>query len=286
MKWLDERESDTLFIRHRITESVHKERSAFQEIEVVDTVDFGRILLLDGVIQTSVRDEFIYHEMLAHVPLFTHPKPERVLVIGGGDGGTVREVLKHPSVRHVHLVEIDERVIEVSREYLPEISCGLSDRRVKITVGDGVEYMSQVKAGYDVILVDAPDPAGPAEGLFTLDFYKDARRALRKDGVLSAQTESPFLQPDLVNEVYACISKAFPVCKLYLAQVPTYSVGLWSFSLALLRPELLGKHRKPGKGFKSRYYNAAIHDAAFALPQFVIDQLGLDADKEEQKSIG
>lgn len=286
MRWLDERESDSLYIRHRVVNSVHKERSQYQEIEVVDTVDFGRILLLDGVIQTSIRDEFIYHEMLAHVPLFTHPKPERVLVIGGGDGGTVREVLKHPSVRQVHLVEIDERVVEVSKEYLPEISCGLSDRRVKVTIGDGIEYVSQVKGAYDAILVDAPDPEGPAEGLFTRGFYTNVRRALRKDGVVAAQTESPFLMPDLVTEIYDCIAGTFPACQLYVAQIPTYSVGLWSFALATLRPEFLVKHRKPGKSFASRYYNADIHDAAFALPQFVLDQLGIKDGDEAAKSIG
>lgn len=284
MRWLDERESDSLFIRHRVVQSVHKERSKYQEIEVVDTVDFGRMLLLDGVIQTSIRDEFIYHEMLAHVPLFSHPKPERVLVIGGGDGGTVREVLRHPGVRQVHLVEIDERVIEVSKEYLPQISCGLSDRRVKVTVGDGIEYVSQIKGLYDVILVDAPDPEGPAEGLFTADFYANARRALRKDGLLAAQTESPFTQPQLVMDIYDCISGAFPACKLYTAQIPTYSVGLWSFALALTRPEMLGKHRRPAKGFGTRYYNAQIHDAAFALPQFVVDQLQPPGG-EQSKSI-
>lgn len=286
MKWLDERESDTLFIRHRITRSVHKERSAYQDIEVVDTVDFGRVLLLDGVIQTSIRDEFIYHEMLAHVPLFTHPKPERVLIIGGGDGGIVREALKHPSVRHIHLVEIDERVTHVARRFLPEISCGLDDRRVKVTFDDGIEYVAQCNSAYDVILVDAPDPEGPAVGLFTHEFYKNARRALRKDGILAAQTESPFLQPDLVNDIHACISQAFPMCKLYTAQIPTYSVGLWSFALALLRPELLEKHRRPPHGFKSRYYTHQVHAAAFALPRFVLDQLGIAQGVDQTKSIG
>lgn len=286
MSWLDLRETDTLFVRHTLTQSVYKERSAYQEIEIVDTVDFGRILLLDGVIQTSARDEFIYHEMLVHVPLFTHPKPERVLVIGGGDGGAVREVLKHPTVRQVHLVEIDERVIEVARKYLPETSCGLNDRRVKITIGDGIAHVAEVKEAYDVILVDGPDPMGAAEGLFTTDFYHNVRRALRKDGLFVAHTESAFMEPDVVARIYRNIAEVFPVCKLYLAPVPSFSLGAWSFTLGLLRPDFLGKHRKPGPNFPTRYYNAAVHDAAFALPQFLTEKLVLNGQAEENKSTG
>lgn len=273
-KWFEERESDTLSIRHHVLRTVHRERSPFQEIAVVDTVDFGRMLLLDGVIQTSIRDEFIYHEMLAHVPLFAHPKPERVLVIGGGDGGTVREVLKHPSVRHVHLVEIDERVIEVSREYLPEISGDLADRRVRVTVGDGVAYLKGAKTRYDVILIDAPDPEGPATGLFTTEFYRTASEALRPDGVLGAQTESPFMQPKLVADVHRCLAAAFPSCRLYLAQVPTYSVGVWSFALAELRPSAVPKSRRPLRDMQTRYYTPEVHAAAFCLPRYVQDLLG------------
>lgn len=279
MRWLDARDSDTLYVRHRVVNSVHKERSKYQEIEVVDTVDFGRMLLLDGVIQTSIRDEFIYHEMLAHVPLFMHPNPKRVLVIGGGDGGTVRETLKHPTVEEVHLVEIDERVIEVSKQYLPELSHGYNDPRVKITIGDGVEYMRQARNAYDVILVDAPDPEGPAVGLFTAEFYGNARDALREDGILAGQTESPFLDPKLVKDIYECIRSQFPFCTLYTAHVPTYSVGIWSFTLALRRPEMFGRHRKATEDFQTRYYNPEIQAAAFAWPQYVRDLLEQKTEK-------
>lgn len=273
MQWLEARESDSLLVRYRVVNSVHKERSKYQEIEVVDTVDFGRMLLLDGIIQTSIRDEFIYHEMLAHVPLFIHPNPRRVLVIGGGDGGTVREALKHPSVEEVHLVEIDERVIEASKKYMPELSCGFSDPRVRVMIRDGVEYVAQVKDTYDVILIDAPDPEGPAVGLFTAEFYRNVRDALREDGVLAAQTESPFIDPELVKEIYACIKGQFPFCRLYNAHVPTYSVGIWSFTLALKRPEMFEAHRKPEGDFNTRYYNPDIHRASFALPEFVLELL-------------
>ncbi|NLN28275.1 MAG: polyamine aminopropyltransferase [Firmicutes bacterium] len=274
MQWLDARDSDTLMIRHRVVNSVHKERSAYQEIEVIDTVDFGRMLLLDGIIQTSVRDEFIYHEMLAHVPLFVHPNPKRVLIIGGGDGGTLRETLKHPSVEEVHLVEIDERVIDASRKYLPELSGGFDDPRAKVVIRDGIEYVAEVKGAYDVILIDAPDPEGAAVGLFSTDFYANARDALGDDGVLAAQTESPFIDPKLVKEIYDRIWAQFPLCRLYTAHVPSYSVGIWSFALALKRPEMFERYRRAGGEFKTRYYNSEIHAAAFALPEYILELLG------------
>jgi len=274
MQWLDARDSDTLMIRHRVVNSVHKERSAYQEIEVIDTVDFGRMLLLDGIIQTSVRDEFIYHEMLAHVPLFVHPNPKRVLIIGGGDGGTLRETLKHPSVEEVHLVEIDERVIDASRKYMPELSVGFDDPRAKVVIRDGIEYVAEVKGAYDVILIDAPDPEGAAVGLFSTDFYANARDALGDDGVLAAQTESPFIDPKLVKEIYDRIWAQFPLCRLYTAHVPSYSVGIWSFALALKRPEMFERYRRAGGEFKTRYYNSEIHAAAFALPEYILELLG------------
>lgn len=271
--WLIEKESDNLDIRHRILEVVHEEQSEFQHIAIVDTVDFGRILVLDGVIQTTLRDEFIYHEMLAHVPLFTHRSPRRVLVVGGGDGGTVREALKHPDVEKVDLVEIDGRVIEVSRKYLPELSAALDDPRVTVHVEDGAKFIAQSPGEYDAILIDAPDPVGPAEAIFSDTFYADVRKALRPGGVMSAQTESPFMQGDLVAAIYRRIGIAFEAPRLYLAQVPTYSLGLWSFTLATADPELLDLPPRTSDHVKTRYYTPEIHQAAFALPQFVQDLL-------------
>ena len=250
MQWLDARDSDTLMIRHRVVNSVHKERSAYQEIEVIDTVDFGRMLLLDGIIQTSVRDEFIYHEMLAHVPLFVHPNPKRVLIIGGGDGGTLRETLKHPSVEEVHLVEIDERVIDASRKYLPELSGGFDDPRAKVVIRDGIEYVAEVKGAYDVILIDAPDPEGAAVGLFSTDFYANARDALGDDGVLAAQTESPFIDPKLVKEIYDRIWAQF-LCRPHCAR-PSYSVGIW-LRTGIEAPRDVRAISQGWREFKTRY---------------------------------
>lgn len=272
-EWLIEKESDSLDIRHRILNVVYEEQSEFQHIAVVDTVDFGRILVLDGVIQTTLRDEFIYHEMLAHVPLFTHRSPRRVLVIGGGDGGTVREALKHPEVEKVDLVEIDGRVIEVSRKYLPELASAFDDPRVTVYVEDGAKFVARSAGQYDAILIDAPDPVGPAEAIFSDTFYADVRKALRPGGVMSAQTESPFMQGDLVAAIYRRIGTAFETQRLYLAQVPTYSLGLWSFTLATVDPELLDLPPRTSEHVTTRYYTPEIHKAAFAQPKFVQDLL-------------
>lgn len=272
-EWLIEKESDHLDIRHRILKVVHEEQSQFQHIAVVDTVEFGRILVLDGVIQTTLRDEFIYHEMLAHVPLFIHRCPRRVLVIGGGDGGTVREVLKHSEVEQVDLVEIDARVIEVSRKYLPELAAAFDDPRVNVHVEDGSKYVASAAGEYDVILIDAPDPVGPAEAIFSDSFYADVRNALRPGGVMSAQTESPFMQGELVAAIYRRIGSAFEAQRLYLAQVPTYSLGLWSFTLATSDSELLDLPPRTSEHVTTRYYTPEIHRAAFAMPKFVQDLL-------------
>ena len=280
--WLTERETEHLVTQCRIDRTLYQGRSKYQEVAVVDSYEFGRMLVLDGIIQTSVRDEFIYHEMLAHVPLLTHPKPEKVLVIGGGDGGTVREVLKHPEVRRIHLVEIDETVVDVSRKYLPELAGKLEDPRVEIHFADGIEYVKERKAAFDVILVDSSDPLGPAEGLFTEAFYGDAAKALKKDGVMAIQSESPFYTPDLVKAIYQAMSRHFPSVHLYTASVPTYSTAPWGFMMASRRylENPVSRRSKPGLG--TRYYSPEIHKAAFALPPFVKELLQSD---EQSKGV-
>lgn len=281
--WLIEKESESLEIRHRILRVLHEEQSRYQRISVVETVDFGRMLVLDGVIQTSLRDEYIYHEMLAHVPLCIHRHPRRVLVIGGGDGGTVREVLKHPEVEKVDLVEIDERVIAVSREYLPELSSGFADPRVTVHIEDGAKFVAQAENHYDVVLVDAPDPVGPAESIFSDAFYASVHKALRHGGVMSAQTESPFMQGEVVAAIYRRIQSAFPALRLYLAQVPSYSLGPWSFTLAVTDPDLLAAPRRQTQNLATRYYTPEVHLAAFALPPTVQQLLEPKAAMTEAK---
>ena len=273
--WFHERETDHLYIRCRIDRVLHRERSRFQDIAVLESPEMGRMLVLDGIVQTTLRDEFVYHEMMAHVPLYSHPDPRRVLVVGGGDGGTVREVLKHPGVEEVHLVEIDERVIEVCRRFLPELAGALSDPRVTIHIEDGVAYLAREADRYDVVIVDSTDPVGPGVGLFTEAFYASVARALRPGGLMVTQTESPFFNPALVQRIYRNIAAAFPRVFVFLADVPIYSIGLWSFTLGSKGPDPRAPRLGPGElpPFPTRYYTPEVHRAAFALPRYVRDLL-------------
>ncbi len=188
--WYTEKYDDVLGLTFKIKSMLHSEQSDFQKVEVIDTEAYGKMLLLDGLVMTTEKDEFFYHEMITHVPMLSHPNPERVLVVGGGDGGTVREVLNHPSVKEVVLCEIDKAVIDVSRKYLPSIAGKLDDNRVKINVEDAVEYMKRQKNTFDVILIDSTDPLGPGVGLFTKEFYTNVKNALKENGVMAAQSES------------------------------------------------------------------------------------------------
>lgn len=271
--WFKEIETKDLHIGFRVHNVLHRERSEFQDIAIMDTPSFGRMLVLDGIVQTTVNDEFFYHEMIAHVPLMSHPHPERVLVIGGGDGGTVREVIKHQSVRHVDLVEIDGRVIELCREYLPELSHGLDDPRVNIHVADALKYMKEVEAEtYDVVIVDSSDPLGPAVGLFKRDFYEDVAKALKADGLMVAQTESPWLTPKVVRDIVDAVGAAFDNgAHLFMTTVPIYSLGQWSFTVGSKGPDPRAPRPDAEQTVPAslRYYTPDIHRAAFVLPRFV-----------------
>lgn len=270
--WVSELQTDDLKISLRVRRTLHDEQSSYQRITVLDTVPYGTLLLLDGHIQTTEQDEFVYHEMLAHVPLHTHPDPKRVVVVGGGDGGTVREVLKHPGVEKVVLAEIDGRVIEASRRFLPSISSGLDDPRVEIRIGDGIEHIREHPGTYDVVLVDSTDPIKAAEGLYSAEFYALCHRALREGGVLAVQSQSPFNERPLVRQVIQGMRASFPLVRLYWAVVPTYPAGFWSFTLGSKGPDPL-QPRPVDPGLGGRYYTADIHRAAFVLPPFMQELL-------------
>ena len=192
--WCTENQTETLGLTARVKETLFAGKSEFQDAAVVDSYQFGRMLVLDGVFQTSIFEEYVYHEMIAHVPLFIHPNPKKVLVIGGGDGGTVREVVRHDTVEKVEMVEIDGMVVEACKKYLPEISVALNEPNPKLDlkIGDGIQHMADATNEYDVIIVDCSDPIGPGEGLFTPEFYKNVYKALKEDGLFVQQTESPF----------------------------------------------------------------------------------------------
>jgi len=269
-KWVSELQTENLEMRFRVTDYIHAEKTRYQEILVVDTVEYGRMLLLDGKVMTTAKDEFIYHEMITHVPLFTHPHPRKVAVIGGGDGGAVREILKHNTVEKVVLCEIDGAVVRVAREYFPEISCRLDDERVELICTDGIEYLNGVKKEFDVIIVDSTDPVGPAEGLFAGEFYKSVFSALTDNGLFVAQTESPFVFAEVMQRAYRSIARIFPITRLYLATVPTYPGCLWSFTIGSKTHDTVSYDVEMlPQSFNTKYYTPEVHKAAFVLPGFV-----------------
>jgi spermidine synthase len=276
--WVGETYQDVIQFNYRITKTLYHQRSSFQDIKIVDSVRMGRMLLLDDCMMTTEADEFVYHEMITHPALIAHPKPESVLIIGGGDGGTVREVLKHPSVQRIVLAEIDGDVINVCKEYLPAIACGLDDPRVTIEVGDGFAYVNKTQADFDLILVDSTDPVGPGQILFSPEFYQSVFKALKPDGIMVNQTESPFAQSSELKPIFDRLKDIFPIVRPYTGSIPTYPFGFWSWTFCSkqymptinLRTDAqaeLSKH--------TQYYNAGIHQAAFALPNFYQRKLGL-----------
>lgn len=270
--WVKEEQTKDLSLSVRISQTLFSKNSDYQNILIVDTPQFGRVLLLDDKFQITERDEFIYHEMISHVALSSHPAPSKVLVIGGGDGGTVREVLRHEVVESVELIEIDREVVEVSKRYLPGLSLGLSADRCKVIIADGVDYI--IKEGkdlYDIIIVDSTDPVDHARGLFTENFYTAAYASLKTDGILVSQTESPFLHMDFIAEVNRLLSTIFPIVRLYLAPMPSYPGGLWSFTIGSKNYDPSIPLRK--ETIATRYYTPDIHRASFVLPRFLEDAI-------------
>ncbi|MDF1534912.1 MAG: polyamine aminopropyltransferase [bacterium] len=272
--WYTEKHTPHSGITMEVKKTLYHGASEYQTLDILDTHEFGRMMLLDGLVMLTERDEFVYHEMLAHIPLNTHRDPRRVLIIGGGDGGTVREVLKHPEVEEVTLVEIDRMVVEAALEYLPDISAGLGDPRTRIVYDDGVRFVAEAPPGsYDVILIDSTDPVGPAEALFTEGFFRSCEQAVGPGGVFVSQSESPFYHLPFMVDVHERIRGVYPVSGFYLASVTTYPGGTWSFLMGAKGEDSLPVYRGR-KEILTRYYNGDIHLASFALPRFVLDALG------------
>ncbi|NLN16157.1 MAG: polyamine aminopropyltransferase [Firmicutes bacterium] len=269
--WYTEKQTENMGLSLKVNAVLHRETTPYQELAVLDTVQYGRMLVLDGMVQTTEKDEYVYHEMITHVAMYTHPNPRRVAVVGGGDGGAVREILKHSSVEKVVLAEIDEAVIEAARRYLPSISSALDDPRVDIMVGDGIAHIKARRGAYDVVIVDSTEPVGAAVGLFSREFYQAIYEALTEDGVLVAQTESPIVNASLIEQSFRHIRGIFPISRLYLACVPTYPTGLWSFSLGAKKYDPLQVDFQARQRVPAVYYNPDVHRAAFALPNFVRD---------------
>ncbi|MFH1812161.1 MAG: polyamine aminopropyltransferase [Pseudomonadota bacterium] len=264
---------------YAVDEQIAHQRSRFQDIRVLRNPVWGRTLVLDGVVNVTERDEFAYHEMLGHVPLLLHGAPTHVLVIGGGDGGLVREVLKHHDVEAVDLVELDPLVVQLSRTHLPRIARTLGDPRVHIHHLDGMVHVRDSAQKYDVILVDATDPLGPGRVLYSKPFYLGCRNLLRPGGLFAAQGLSPWLQVDEQRNMFSTLRQVFGDVRPYLSTVPTYPGGQWVFALAsdfTLEVECFDEDAAEHIAAQCQYYNAQIHTAAFALPNFIRRQLDDD----------
>lgn len=261
----------------KIVKKVHDEQSPYQRIEIWETESFGTLMTLDGLVMVTDRDNFVYHEMMSHPALFTHPDPKRVLIIGGGDCGTLHEVLKHPGVELAEQVELDERVTRVAEKFFPELCESNGDPRARLHFADGIEWVARAAPGsYDVIVIDSTDPVGPAAGLFSESFYKNCQRALGARGVVVGQSESPLFHAELIVSVQRSLRTAGfrDVATLHFPQC-TYPSGWWSATLAC-KDGVIAEFRRQAaaaKAFPTRYYNAAIHTAALATPEFLARQL-------------
>jgi len=260
----------------KINKMIYSDVSKYQRIDIFENPDLGTVFALDGITMTTDKDEFTYHEMLVHVPMFLHPNPKKVLIIGGGDGGSTREVLKHDYVEKLVLCEIDEKVIEASKKYL-YLKKVKGDPRLEIVNENGAEFVKKFEDEFDVIIVDSTDPtAGEGGHLFTEEFYKACKEALTENGVFSAETEDPFYDFSWLKLSYKRISKTFPVARVYMGFVPVYPSGMWTYTFASkgidpirdFDPEKVKKFNKP-----LRYYNEEIHIASFALPTFLKEAL-------------
>ncbi|SHG87240.1 spermidine synthase [Thermosyntropha lipolytica DSM 11003] len=266
--WVTEYQTPNLGFSCRVKATLRNEKTPFQHLAVVETEQFGRMLLLDGMVMTTDVDEYVYHEMITQVALNSHPHPEKVLIIGGGDGGALREVVNHPKVKKGTLVEIDERVIQAARDFFPALACSFDHPKAEVIVDDGVKFVKEHKNTFDVILVDSTEPVGPAVELFSQNFYRDVYEALCDDGMLVVQSESPFYNRDVIKMAFTGIKNVFPVCKLYLASIPTYPSGLWSFTVGSKKydpEEVSFVYENP----QLKYYSPEVHKAVFKLPPFV-----------------
>lgn len=262
----------------KVKRKLHEEQTQYQTLEIWETESFGNLMVLDGCVMLTSRDNFLYHEMMTHPALFTHRDPKKVVIIGGGDCGTLKEVLKHPDVEEVWQIEIDERVTRLSEQYFPELCESNADPRANFFFGDGVQWIRDVAPGsLDVIIIDSTDPVGPAEGLFALDFYRDAMLALREGGIIVQQSESPLLHAStIIKGIHDDMRQAgFRHVRTLPFPQPVYPTGWWSCTLASKeKPVIYFREEDAAKRpFVTRYYNANIHRGALAMPQFMVNVL-------------
>ena len=277
--WFSEYHSKRVKYSIKVDKQLHSEKSDFQRIDIFYSKEFGNILTLDGFLMVAEKDEFIYHEMITHVALAVGlDMIKDVLVIGAGDGGTIRELAKYSAIAHMDMVEIDEAVVSACVKYLPQTACKLSDPRLAIFYEDGLKFVRKKKDEYDLIIIDSTDPFGPGEGLFTKEFYGNCYNALKENGILINQHESPFYENDAkaVTRINKRMKSVFPVSLVYQAHIPSYPSGHWLFGFASKNLHPIGQLKAESwnaLGIKTKYYNTDLHRGAFALPNYVKELL-------------
>ena len=272
--WFSEMHTPNVKFSIRVDKQLYSGQSDFQRIDVFESPEFGRFLTLDGFMMLTEKDEFIYHEMITHIPMAVHPNVKNVLVIGAGDGGVIRELVRYDDIENIDMVEIDPLVVEVSKKYLPKTACSFDDPRVNIHFEDGLRYIRFCENKYDLIIVDSTDPFGPGEGLFTREFYGNCYKALKEDGILINQHESPFYDEDAAacQRAHRNIVGTFPICRVYQAHIPTYPSGHWLFGFSSKKYHPLkdlNEKRWNDRGLKCRYYTTTLHKGAFYIPAYV-----------------
>lgn len=281
--WYTEEWTENVRFSSKVKETLFSGQSDFQKVDVIDTVEFGKMLTLDGLVMVNEKDEFVYHDMISHIAMATNPQIKNVLVIGGGDGGTVREITRYSTVEKIDMVEIDEMVVRVSQKYLPITAEKLEDPRVNLYFEDGIEFVKGKENMYDLILVDSTDPIGPGEGLFTTEFYTNCFKALTENGILVNQNESPYFAHNAreMRRAHNKIKNIFPISKVYQCHIPTYPSGHWLFGFASKKLDPikdLDASKWNSLGIKTKYYNTDLHVGCFALPSYVREMLENEAE--------
>ena len=276
--WYTEKQTDEVRFSIKVKQHLYTGKSEFQDVDVFESEEFGKFLTLDGLMMVTEKDEFIYHDMITHVAMATNPSIKKVLVIGGGDGGTVRELTRYSHIEKIDMVEIDKLVVDVSKEYLPITASKLDDPRVSLYFEDGIRFVADTKEIYDLILVDSTDPIGPGEGLFTTEFYQNCFNILSDNGILVNQSESPYYDQfsHEMKRAHKKIKNIFPISKVYQFHMPTYPSGHWLFGFASKKLDPIKDvdfDKWNALGIKTKYYNPQLHVGCFALPSYVQEML-------------
>ena len=277
--WYTDQHTKNVHFSMKVEQQIASFRSEFQEIEILKSVEFGKVLVLDGELMLTQKDEFIYHEMITHVSMAVHPDVKNVLVIGAGDGGTIRELTKYETIEHIDMVEVDQAVTTICMEHFSEMACKLSDPRVHMYFEEGLRFVRMKKDAYDLIIVDCADPYGPAEGYFTREFYGNCFQALHEDGILINQHESPYYSGHsrTVQKAHKQITLVYPYSTVYQCHIPSYPSGHWLFGFASKKYDPLkdlNEEKWNRLGIQTKYYNTDLHKGSFYLPTYVKELLG------------